>query len=141
MAQKENGFIVGDRAAGYAQYPHARRAGDLLFISGVSSRRPDNSHVGVTIHPDGHVERDIRAQTRAVIENIAAICAAGGASLDHVVDMTVFLVDLNDYKGMNEVYNEFFQPETGPTRTTVVVRSLPHPHLLVEMKAIASFSA
>ena len=138
MAQSELGTVLAQGAQSYAQYPHARRAGELIFVSGVSSRRPDNTHEGVTVHDDGHVERDVRAQTKAVLTNIGKILEAAGSSLDKVVDITVFLTDLNDYAGMNAVYNEVFKPETGPSRTTVVVAQLPHPHLLVEMKAIAS---
>jgi 2-aminomuconate deaminase len=129
--------IVPDRAGALANYPHARRAGGLIFVSGVSSRRFDNTHDGVTTHIDGRVELDIRAQTRAVIENIRAILNAAGADLEHIVDQTVFLVDMKDYAGMNEVYNEFFNAQTGPSRTTVAVHQLPHPNLLIEIKAVA----
>lgn len=131
-------IILDDRAQALARYPHARVVGDFIFVSGVSSRRSDNTHEGVTIHADGRVEKDIRAQTRAVIENIRAILQAAGADLSHVVDITVYLVDMKDYAGMNEVYNEYFSKETGPARTTVAVHQLPHPNLLVEMKAVAT---
>jgi 2-aminomuconate deaminase len=131
-------IILGsDRAQALARYPHARVAGPYVFVSGVSSRRSDNTHEGVTIHPDGRVERDIRAQTRAVIENIGHILGAGGLTLEHIVDLTVFLVDMQDYAGMNEVYNKYFTQEHGPARTTVAVHELPHPNLLVEIKAVA----
>lgn len=131
-------FVVDGRAGALASYPHVRRVGNLLFVSGTSSRRPDNTHVGVTIHDDGTVERDIRAQTRAVIENIDRLLRAAGADLSHVVDLTTFLTDMADFKGYNSVYNEFFDAASGPTRTTVEVSALPHPHLLIEMKAIAA---
>jgi 2-aminomuconate deaminase len=72
-----------------------------------------------------------------VIENIGVILEAAGAGLEHVVDITVFLVDMKDYPGMNEVYNEYFEAQTGPSRTTVAVHQLPHPNLLIEMKAVA----
>lgn len=131
-------FILEDRAQALANYPHARRVGDLIFVSGVSSRRLDNTHAGVTRHPDGRVELDIREQTRAVIENIRTILVAAGAELENVVDILVMLVDMKDYAGMNEVYNEYFNAVTGPTRTTCAVHQLPHPHLLIEMKVVAS---
>lgn len=134
---KTQGFILPDRASALAAYPHARRVGDLIFVSGVSSRRPDNSHEGVAFRPDGTVHKDIQAQTRAVIENIGVILQAAGSDLSCVVDITVFLVDMQDYAGMNQVYNEFFSAAEGPTRTTVAVHQLPHPNLLVEMKAVA----
>lgn len=136
--QPNRPIILDDRAQALARYPHARVVGNLVFVSGISSRRPDNTHDGVTIHADGRVEKDIRAQSRAVLENIRAILRAAGADLDHVVDITVFLVDMKDYAGMNEVYNEFFTKEAGPARTTVAVHQLPHPNLLVEMKAVAA---
>jgi 2-aminomuconate deaminase len=128
---------VPDRAGALANYPHARRAGGLIFVSGVSSRRFDNTHEGVTIHPDGRVELDIREQTRAVIRNIRAILEAAGAGLEHIIDATVFLVDMKDYAGMNDAYNEFFDARTGPSRTTVAVHQLPHPNLLIEIKVVA----
>ncbi len=130
-------IILDDRAQALARYPHARVVGDLVFVSGVSSRRFDNTHEGVTIHPDGRVELDIRAQTRAVLGNIDTILKAAGCALSHVVDMTVFLVDMKDYAGMNEIWNEHFTKENGPARTTLSAHQLPHPNLLVEMKAVA----
>ena len=130
-------YILNDRAGALAHYPHARKANGFIYVSGVSSRRPDNTHVGVTIHEDGTVERDIREQTRAVIENIRAILNAAGADLENLIDLTVFLVDMADYPGMNTVYNEYFNAETGPARTTVAVKQLPHPNLLIEIKAVA----
>lgn len=130
-------YILKNRAGTLANYPHAREADGLIFVSGVSSRRPDNSHVGVTIHEDGRVEKDIRKQTRAVIENIGAILEAAGATLGDLVDLTVFLIDMQDYAGMNEVYNEYFDAAHGPARTTVAVHQLPHPNLLIEIKAVA----
>lgn len=130
-------IILDDRAQALARYPHARVVGDLLFVSGVSSRRFDNTHEGVVLHPDGRVERDIRAQTRAVLGNIRTILQAAGCELSACVDITVFLVDMKDYAGMNEIWNEHFSKEAGPARTTVGVSELPHPNLLVEMKAVA----
>jgi 2-aminomuconate deaminase len=135
---KTEAIILDDRAAALARYPHARKVGNLIFVSGVSSRRADNTHDGVTIHADGRIEKDIRAQTKAVIENIRAILRAGGADLEHVVDMTVYLVDMADYGGMNAVWNEYFTKEGGPARTTLACKELPHPNLLVEMKAVAA---
>jgi len=130
-------YILDDRAGALANYPHARRVGDFIYVSGVSSRRLDNTHAGVTIHPDGRAELDIREQTRAVIENIRVILRRAGADLEHLVDMLVMLVDMKDYAGMNEVYNEYFDGPSGPTRTTCSVHQLPHPNLLIEIKAVA----
>ena len=77
-----------------------------------------------------------RVQTRAVIENIRDILAAEGATLANCVEITSYLVDMNDFAGYNEVWAEYFD-ENGPTRTTVAVHQLPHPHLRIEMKAVA----
>jgi len=130
-------IILPSRAQALAKYPHAKIVGDLLFISGISSRLPDNSHEGVILHENGFVERNIQAQTRAVIQNIEVILQAAGASLHDLVDVTVFLTDMADYGGMNAVYNEFFDAQNGPARTTVAVHQLPHPNLLVEIKSVA----
>ncbi|RKO91424.1 2-aminomuconate deaminase, partial [Blyttiomyces helicus] len=72
--------------------------------------------------------------------SIKAILAAGGATLENVVDLTVFLVDMKDYAGFNAVYNQYFDAATGPSRTTVAVHQLPNPRLLIEIKAVAAVS-
>jgi 2-aminomuconate deaminase len=105
-------------------------------VSGTSSRRADDTFVGAEISDTGVVLLDIRAQTRAVIENIRDILASAGAVLDDVVDVTTFLVSMEDFTVYNDVYAEFFDYD-GPTRTTVAVSELPHPHLLIEIKVTA----
>lgn len=131
------GKVLKDKAKPRGKYPHYRKAGDFIYVSGTSSRRPDNSFAGVEVDEFGTTSLDIKEQTRAVFENIDAILKAENASLKDVIDVSVFLVNMNDFKGYNEVYGEFFNAETGPTRTTVAVHQLPHPHLLIEVKAIA----
>ena len=128
--------LVAGKATPRGRFPHVKRAGDFLFVSGTSSRRPDNSFVGVEVDALGVTKLDIRAQTRAVIENIGDILGSVGASLADVVEISAFLVDMNDFGAYNEVYGEFFDFD-GPTRTTVAVHQLPHPHLRIEIKAIA----
>ena len=128
--------VVAGKATPRGRFPHIKCAGDFLFVSGTSSRRPDNSFVGVEVDAMGTTNLDIRAQTRAVIENIRDILASEGASLADVVEISSFLVDMNDFGGYNQVYAEFFD-ENGPTRTTVAVHQLPHPHLRIEIKAVA----
>ena len=130
-------IIVNDRAQALAAYPHARKVGDFIFVSGISSRTVDNNYEGVEVKPDGSLHLDIRKQTRAVIENIKAILEHAGSSLADLVDLTVFLVDMTDYAGMNEVYDEYFTREAGPSRTTVAVKQLPSPKLLIEIKSVA----
>jgi len=135
MANKQNKTLA-DRAQPLGNYPHIKKVGNLVFVSGTSSRRADNSHEGVIVNADGSVELDIKIQTRAVIENINTLLKSMGLDITNLVDVTTFLVDMKDFKGYNEVYGEFFD-HTGPTRTTVAVKELPHPNLLIEMKVMA----
>ncbi len=131
-----NAKVVAGKATPRGRFPHYKRAGDFIFVSGTSSRRPDNSFEGVEVDPMGVTNLDIRAQTRAVIRNIADILEHAGAGLSDLVEAQVFLVNMNDFGGFNQVWAEFFD-ETGPTRTTVAVHQLPHPHLLIEIRAVA----
>jgi 2-aminomuconate deaminase len=84
----------------------------------------------------GTTHLDIRVQTRAVIENVRDILRSAGADLRDIVEVTSYLVNMNDFAGYNEVYGEYFDYD-GPARTTVAVHQLPHPHLLIEIRAIA----
>ena len=119
-------------------YPHTKRVGDFIFVSGTSSRRADNSIAGVDIIDDmGTKHLNIETQTREVLQNINTNLNSEGASLEDVVDVTTFLVNMNDFAGYNKAYAEFFDNETGPTRTTVAVHQLPHPDLVVEIKVTA----
>jgi 2-aminomuconate deaminase len=118
------------------RYPHFKKVGPFIYVSGTSSRRPDNTIAGASADDMGTVTLDIREQTRAVIENIQSILGHAGASLEDIVDVTTYLVNMNDFGGYNEVYGSFFGYD-GPTRTTVAVHQLPHPHLLIEIKAVA----
>ena len=128
--------LIAGKAKPRGRFPHCKRAGDFVFVSGTSSRRPDNSFVGVEVDEMGVTQLDIRAQTRAVIENIRDILQSAGADLSDLVETQAFLVNMNDFGGYNEVWGEFFDYD-GPTRTTVAVHQLPHPHLLIEIKAVA----
>lgn len=119
-------------------YPHIKRVGDFIFVSGTSSRRPDNTIAGVELVDEMGTKRlDIKEQTRAVLDNIVTNLEKEGATLADVVDVTTFLVNMNDFAGYNEAYAEYFNAETGPTRTTVAVHQLPHPDLVVEIKVMA----
>jgi 2-aminomuconate deaminase len=128
--------LVKGKALPRGRFPHIKRAGDFLFVSGTSSRRPDNTLVGVEVDEMGTTRLDIVAQTTAVIENIRDILGSVGVTLDDVVEISTYLVSMNDFAGYNEVYGTYFDYE-GPTRTTVAVHQLPHPHLLIEIKAVA----
>lgn len=119
-------------------YPHTKRVGDFIFVSGTSSRRSDNSIAGVDIIDEmGTKYLNIEIQTREVLRNIEKNLAKEGATLKDVVDVTSFLVNMNDFAGYNKAYAEFFDKETGPARTTVAVHQLPHPDLVVEIKVMA----
>lgn len=129
-------LVVSGKATPRGRFPHVKTVGDLIFVSGTSSRRPDNTFVGVEVDEMGTASLDIEAQTRAVIENIRDILAEVGAGLDDLCQVTAYLVSMNDFGAYNRVYVEYFD-ENGPTRTTVAVHQLPHPHLLIEIQAIA----
>ena len=120
-------------------YPHARRVGDMLYLSGVGPRQPGTNAIpGGPVRDDSGaaLDYDIAAQTEATIENIRKILEASGSSLEQVVDITVFLIDMDrDFKGYNEVYAKHFA-SIGPTRTTLAIRALPTP-IAVELKVIA----
>jgi 2-aminomuconate deaminase len=135
MKETESKVVKG-KAAPRGRYPHIRRAGDFLFVSGTSARRADNTIAGAEVDPLGTTQLDIRTQTRAVIENIRDILQSAGAQLKDVAEVTTYLVSMNDFAGYNEVYGEFFGHD-GPARTTVAVHQLPHPHLLIEIRAMA----
>jgi 2-aminomuconate deaminase len=128
--------VVEGKAMPRGKYPHVKRAGDFLFVSGTSARRADNTIAGAEVDPLGATRLDIREQTRAVIQNIRDILQSAGAQLQDIVELSTYLVNMNDFAGYNEVYGEFFGYD-GPARTTVAVHQLPHPHLLIEIKAMA----
>jgi 2-aminophenol/2-amino-5-chlorophenol 1,6-dioxygenase alpha subunit len=120
-------------------YPHARREGDLIFVSGIGPRQPETDEIpgGPVRNQDGSPrDYDAAAQTKAVIENIKAILEEAGSSLDKIVDCHCFLINMDrDFKAFNEIYRQYFEGIQA-TRTTVEVRALPTP-IAVEMKVIA----
>ncbi|MEU4394927.1 RidA family protein [Kribbella sp. NPDC023855] len=129
--------LVAGKATPRGRFPHVKVAGGFAYVSGTSSRLPDNTIAGASVDEFGTTTLDIRVQTRAVLENIRDILAAVGADLGDLVSVTTYLVSMNDFGGYNEVYGEFFD-ETGPARTTVAVHQLPHPQLLIEIQAVAA---
>jgi 2-aminomuconate deaminase len=123
-------------------YPHARRVGDLLFLSGVGPRRRGSREMpGVTLGPDGHVvSYDIAAQCLSVFQNVRAILEDAGSSWEKIVDVTVFLTNMRgDFEAFNRLYAEHFAGpgRPNPTRTTVEVNALPTP-IAIELKVIAT---
>ena len=120
-------------------YPHARREGDLLFLSGVGPRQPGTNAIpgGAVRDSDGvPTDYDVAAQTEAVIDNVRKILAAAGSSLDDVIDVTAFLIDMDrDFADYNAVYAKHFT-SVGATRTTLAISALPTP-IAVEFKVVA----
>lgn len=135
---------AGIHAAGapgaVGHYPHARRVGSLLFLSGIGPRDPaDDSIPGNEYFADGRVRRyDIEAQARAVLANVRAVLDASGARWEDLVDVTVYLTDMaRDFKACNAVWAEHFpDPASAPCRTTVGITALPTP-IAIELKCIA----
>jgi 2-aminomuconate deaminase len=128
--------VLANEAPPRGKYPHVKRGGDFLFVSGISSRRPDDTFVGAETDHRGTMTVSIEAQTRAVLDSIRSILESQGASLADLVDLTAFLVDMADYGTFNRVYGEYFTHD-GPARTTVAVHALPNPLIRVEIKATA----
>lgn len=111
-------------------YPHARRAGNLLFLSGIGPRSADGNAI-----PD-----DFAAQCHAVLANVRAVLESAGAGWSDLVDVTVYLTDIRrDFDTFNRIYGEYFSAAAGPCRTTVEVSRLPTP-IAIELKCIAEIN-
>jgi 2-aminomuconate deaminase len=120
-------------------YPHARRVGNLLFLSGVGPRARETKKIpGVTLNDKGEViSYDIAAQCRSVFQNVRLILESAGSSWDKIVDVTVFLTNIkDDFQIYNQIYAEYFA-ENQPCRTTVEINRLPTP-IAIELKVIAT---
>jgi 2-aminomuconate deaminase len=127
---------VTGKATPRGRFPHVKVANGMAWVSGTSSRRPDDTIAGAEQGPDGQLVLDVAVQTREVLANIADILASVGAGLGDLVQVTSYLTSMADFDAYNAVYAEHFD-ENGPTRTTVAVAELPHPHLLIEIQAVA----
>ena len=123
------------------RYPHARRAGGLLFLSGIGPRDPATDSVpGNVLDADGRVvEHDIAAQTHAVFANVRAVLDASGARWEDLVDVTVYLTDMTrDFAAYNGIWAEYFpDPDNAPCRTTLGITALPTP-IAIELKCVAA---
>jgi 2-aminomuconate deaminase len=122
-------------------YPHARRVGDLLFLSGIGPRDPaTNAIAGNEYFADGRLRKyDIQAQARAVFANVRTVLEASGATWDDLVDVTVYLTDMaRDFKAYNAIWAEHFpDAATAPCRTTLGITALPTP-IAIELKCVAA---
>ena len=132
--------INSDRAPqAVGLYPHARKVGDLLFLSGVGPRKAGQIDIpGVTLNASGDIDNyDIEAQCHSVFENIRLILEDAGSSWGNIVDVQVFLTNMkDDFKTYNKIYAEYFK-ENQPCRTTIEIKSLPTP-IAIELKVIAT---
>ena len=120
-------------------YPHARRVGNLLFLSGIGPRNPkDNSIPGLELDKDENIVKyDIEAECHAVFANVKAVLEASGSSWDKIVDVTVFLTNMkNDFPVYNKIYSEYFK-NVQACRTTIEIKSMPTP-IAIELKVIAT---
>lgn len=135
----DNNTIKSDNAPRpVGAYPHAKKVGDLLFLSGIGPRPVDGGPApGVTLDDSGEViSYDIEAQCHAVFANVRAVLESAGASWDDLVDITVYLTDIKrDFATFNTIYAEYFS-SNGPCRTTVEVNRLPTP-IAIELKCVA----
>ncbi len=120
-------------------YPHARKVGNLLFLSGIGPRNPkDNSIPGLELDAEGNIIKyDIEAECHSVFANIKAVLEASGSSWDKIIDVTVFLTNMKkDFPVYNKIYADYFTSGQA-CRTTVEVKSLPTP-IAIELKVIAT---
>ncbi|MDC1068041.1 RidA family protein [Candidatus Kapabacteria bacterium] len=120
-------------------YPHARKVGNLLFLSGVGPRKKGTKIIpGVELDEDGKISKyDIAAQCKSVFDNVKTILEDSGSSWDRLVDVTVFLTNMDDdFKKYNEIYADYFK-DVQPCRTTVEINKLPTP-IAIELKCIAT---
>ena len=120
-------------------YPHARKVGNLLFLSGIGPRKKATKEIpGVELDADGNITNyDIEKQCRSVFDNIRTVVESSGSSWDRIVDVTVFLTNMkDDFKTYNKIYAEYFA-DNQPCRTTVEIKSLPTP-IAIELKCIAT---
>jgi 2-aminomuconate deaminase len=123
-------------------YPHARRVGNLLFLSGIGPRNPEDDSVpGLTRSASGNYTGfDFEAQVHSVFENVRRVLEASGAKWEDLVDVTVYLVNMErDFHTYNRIWADYFK-ENAPCRTTVGIDSLPTP-IAIELKCVAALNA
>jgi len=135
-------IITNEAEQPLGAYPHSRRAGNLLFLSGLGPRNPkDNSIPGLQLDSGGNIIKyDIEAECHSVFANVKAVLEASGSSWANIIDVTVFLTNMKkDFPIYNRIYNQYFQ-DVQACRTTVEVKSLPTP-IAIALKVIATMVA
>jgi 2-aminomuconate deaminase len=139
-AKARKGIQAADAPRAVGHYPHARRVGDLLFLSGIGPRNPGDNRINGNVYDaeDRLISYDIDAQVRAVFHNVQAVLEASGARWEDLVDVTVYLTDMaRDFKAYNAVWAEFFpDADRAPCRTTLGITALPTP-IAIELKCTA----
>jgi 2-aminomuconate deaminase len=132
---------AGDAPKPVGAYPHARRVGDLLFLSGIGPREPGTDTIpGNEYFADGRLrDYDIAAQTHAVFANVRIVLEAAGAGWEDLIDVTVYLTDMkHDFQAYNAIWVEYFpDPTSAPCRTTLGITALPTP-IAIELKCVAA---
>ncbi len=138
--KKQEGIINSNEAPEpVGLYPHARKVGNLLFLSGVGPREKGTKKIpGVELDSQGNITSyDIATQCHSVFKNIRAIVEASGSGWDKIIDVTVFLTNMKeDFAIYNKIYGEYFK-DNQPCRTTIEIKSLPTP-IAIELKVIAT---
>jgi 2-aminomuconate deaminase len=137
---EKKSFEISKAPEPVGKYPHARRVGNLLFLSGVGPRKRNSNQIpGVTLNEQGEIlDYDIGAQCRSVFENVKIILEEAGLQWSDIVDVTVFLTNMKkDFPIFNQLWAEYF-PENPPCRTTIEILSLPTP-IAIELKVIAAY--
>ena len=137
--QKENIVNTDTAAKPLGAYPHARKVGNLLFLSGIGSRNANDNRIpGLELDGKGKILKyDIEAECHSVFENVKAVLEASGSSWEKIVDVTVFLTNMKkDFPVYNKIYGEYFG-DVNACRTTIEVKSLPTP-ICIELKVIAT---
>lgn len=140
MTQTSPVYSTGNAPAAVGSYPHARRVGELLFLSGIGPRTPGSNVIPGNVHDDNGllVEYDIAAQCRQVFANVRAVLEASDTQWHDLVDVTVYLTDMErDFPVYNRIWAEYFpDPEMAPCRTTLGISALPTP-IAIELKCVA----
>ena len=132
-------YTIPGKARPRGSFPHVKRAGNLVFVSGTSSRRPDDSFAGVTVFPDGSVYHDTFEQTRETMLNVADILSSLALRTSDIVSIEAFLTDIAEKDRFREALDRSFDGD-GPTVTVVPAKALPHPHQAVMIKAVVACS-
>ncbi|WP_454825704.1 RidA family protein [Paraburkholderia xenovorans] len=130
-------MTIDGKAAPLGNYPAVKIFGNLIFVSGISARLPDNSVAGVE-QIGGQIKGDAAIQTQVILDKLDALLQEHGSCLEECLDVTAFVTDMDDFPAFNRVYAEHFRIETGPARTTLAVKALPKPGMVVELKVVAA---